>query len=164
MSSAIDGTVNDSQKPMTSHRRTQGIVPRRSLTVADWSLLARVAAMQVATTFVVRIVPLRVVRTVAARLARLMLVAALVEDAKAVWAIEATGRRIGRLSTCLVKAVVAEAMLSSSVRSIRFTIGVKRVADGSLRAHAWVASENGVLIGATSEDYVRLVELSGTSA
>jgi len=142
----------------------QRIVPRRSLTVADWSLLARVAAMQLATTVVVRIVPLRVVRTVAARLARLMLVAEPVEDAKVVWAIEATGRRMGRLSTCLVKAVVAEAMLNSSVRSIRFTIGVKRVADGSLRAHAWVATDDCVLIGATSEDYVRLVEWNGTSA
>jgi Transglutaminase-like superfamily len=164
MSSTNDGTVNDSQKPMTSHRCTQRIVPRRSLTVADWSLLARVAAMQIATTVIVRIVPLRVVRTVAARFARVMRVGAPLEDAKVVWAIEATGRRIGRLNTCLVQAVVAEAMLSSSVRSIRFTIGVKRVADGSLRAHAWVASENGVLIGATSEDYVHLVELSGTSA
>jgi Transglutaminase-like superfamily len=164
MSSANDGTVDDSQKPMTSHRCTQRIVARRSLTVADWSLLARVAAMQVATTLVARIAPLRAVRTVAARLARLMFVAAALEDAEVVWAIEATGRRLGRLSTCLVQAVVAEAMLNSSLRPIRFTIGVKRAADGSLRAHAWVTSEDCVLIGATTAGYVRLVEWNGTSA
>jgi len=164
MSRANDGTVNDNHKPMTSHRRTQAIVARRSFTVSDWLLLVRVAVMQVATTVVARIVPLRVVRSIAARLARLLFAAASLEDAAVVWAIEATGRRLGGLSTCLVQAVVAEAMLKSSLRPIRLTIGVKRVADGSLRAHAWVATDDCVLIGATSEDYVRLVEWNGTSA
>jgi hypothetical protein len=93
-----------------------------------------------------------------------MFVASALEDAKVVWAIEATGRRLGRLSTCLVQAVVAEAMLNSASHPIRFTIGVKRVADGSLRAHAWVGNEERILIGATSDDYVRLVEWNRPSA
>ena len=70
----------------------------------------------------------------------------------------------GRLSTCLVRAVVAEALLSSPERPISLTIGVKRADDGSLRAHAWVANKDIVLMGATSEEYVRLVEWNGTSA
>jgi hexokinase len=147
---------------MTSNRRTRRIAPRRP--IADWLLLARVTAMQLITIVVARMVPLHAVRRVAARLAGLLFVAAAFEDAKVVWAIEATGRRLGRLSTCLVQAIVAEAVLHSALRPVRFTIGVKRVADGSLRAHAWVANQERVLLGATSDDYVRLVEWNGTSA
>ena len=159
-----EGTVSESQNQIASRRGTRPILPRAPLSAADWWLLAGVALMQIAVAAGARIIPLRGLRRTATGIGRIIVAATRPTDARAIWAIEATGRRFGRLSTCLVRALVAEALLNSPERPVSLTIGVKRADDGSLRAHAWVATENLVLMGATPEDYVPLIEWKGTSA
>ena len=75
-------------------------------------------------------------------------------------AIEATGRRLPAISTCLVRAFVAELLLGSSSRPLRLTIGVKQTADGHLESHAWVTDHDSVLIGAPCDGFVPIVEWS----
>jgi transglutaminase superfamily protein len=75
-------------------------------------------------------------------------------------AIEAVGRRLPRISTCLVRAFVAELLLGSPARPLRLTIGVKQTPDGLLESHAWVTDQDSVLIGAPCEGFVPIVEWS----
>ena len=84
-------------------------------------------------------------------------------DTRVAWAIEATGRRLGRLSTCLVRALVAELVLDSNDGPVSLTIGVRRTAAGALEAHAWLARQDRVLIGATTDAYVPLVTWTSRS-
>ena len=156
-------TVSASHNQMASHS-TQRIVARAPLTGSDWALLSAVAVMQVAVAGAARLVPLRSLRAGAARGGRLFRTLSRTETPRIVWAIGATGRRLGSLSTCLVRAVVAEAILNTPERPLRFSIGVKRAADGSLQAHAWLTDGDRVVIGATSDQYVDLVEWSGTAS
>jgi hypothetical protein len=75
-------------------------------------------------------------------------------------AIEAVGRRLPAISTCLVRAFVAELLLGSTARPLRLTIGVKQTADGLLESHAWVTDQDSVLIGAPCDGFVPIVEWS----
>jgi len=74
--------------------------------------------------------------------------------------IEAAGRRLPVISTCLVRAFVAELLLGSSARPLRLTIGVKQTPDGNLESHAWVTERDSVLIGAPCDGFVPIVEWS----
>lgn len=80
------------------------------------------------------------------------------------WAIDATGRRLAGISTCLVRAVVVEARLSEPTRPLRFAIGVRRSHDGALHSHAWVADADRVLIGAPVGDGLELMVAWETAA
>jgi hypothetical protein len=137
--------------------------PRRALTLADWRLVIAVAAAQIAVAAAVRMMPLRVVRRGAARVRPLMQAIAHASDERVVWATHATGRRLGRVSTCLARALAAELVLEQTT-GLTLTIGVRRTAGASLEAHAWLARADRVLIGATSHDYVPLVEWARDSA
>jgi transglutaminase superfamily protein len=75
-------------------------------------------------------------------------------------AIEAVGRRLPAISTCLVRAFVAELLLGSPARPLRLTIGVKQTPDGLLQSHAWVTDHDSVLIGAPCDGFVPIVEWS----
>lgn len=75
-------------------------------------------------------------------------------------AIETTGRRLSAISTCLVRAFVAELLLGSPARPLRLTIGVKSGPDGLLESHAWVSDQHSVLIGAPCDGFVPVVEWS----
>jgi hypothetical protein len=102
--------------------------------------------------------------TLRLKIARLRLSAqALVVDTSpqdVVRAIEAVGRRLPAISTCLVRAFVAELLLGSTARPLRLTIGVKQTADGLLESHAWVTDQDSVLIGAPCDGFVPIVEWS----
>src|SRR5262245_19481709 len=74
--------------------------------------------------------------------------------------IEATGRRLPAISSCLVRAFVVELLLGSPARPLRLTIGVKQAPDGHLESHAWVTDHDSVLIGAPCEGFVPIVEWS----
>jgi hypothetical protein len=67
------------------------------------------------------------------------------------WAITATGRRLGSFSTCLVRALVAELALSSPERVLQIRIGVRRNGNG-LDGHAWLVDGERVLLGAPVSD------------
>src|SRR5262245_60176771 len=75
-------------------------------------------------------------------------------------AIEAAGRRLPAISTCLVRAFVAELLLGSPARPLRLTIGVKQTPEGHLESHAWVTDHDSVLIGAPCDGFVPIVEWS----
>jgi len=129
--------------------------------VAYLRVLATVALAQVILGAVLRIVPPAVLRL---RIARLRSFAQLTvgntSPQDVVRAIEAAGRRLPAISTCLVRAFVAELLLGSPARPLRLTIGVKQTPDGRLESHAWVTDHNSILIGAPCEGFVPIVEWS----
>ena len=134
-----------------------GAIVRPWLTAADWRLLVAVAVAQVVAAAALRAMPLQALRARAGRFRRLAEFLVHGSDERIVWAIEATGRRLGRLSTCLIRALVAELLLDSKDGPLNLTIGVRRTAAGTLEAHAWVSRRDRVLIGATADDYLPLV-------
>jgi hypothetical protein len=118
-----------------------------SRNLSDWRLLAGAAAAQVVTACALRTLSLSRVRAGAARLRRLARLVLPGSDDRVLWAIEATGRRLTGISTCLVRALVVDARLSAVGRGLRVTIGVKRSSVGTLQSHAWVADSERVLVG-----------------
>ena len=133
-----------------SRRRWRGLTP------ADCRLLAAVAVAQIGAAAALRLMPLLTLRTGINRVRRLGQFFVRGSDERIAWAIEAVGRRLGRLSTCLIRALVAELVLNESRGPVSITIGVKRTAAGTLEAHAWVTRQNRVLVGATADEYVPL--------
>jgi hypothetical protein len=136
---------------------TVAISPRRSLTASDWRLLLGVAAAQLVAAAAVRTMPASVLGRKAARLRPIVQLAVRGPEARVIWAIHATGRRLGRVSSCLVRALVADLVIEGT-GSRTLTIGVRRTAAGALEAHAWLARGDRVLIGATQDEYAPLVE------
>lgn len=134
---------------------------RAALTWADWRLLVAVGFAQAITAAALRAMPLPAMRTRASRVRRIARSVMNDSEDRVVWALEASGRRLGGLSTCLVRALVAELLLGSPEQPTHLTIGVRRGVDGrTLESHAWVARDGRVVIGAPSEGYVPLVEWS----
>ena len=84
-------------------------------------------------------------------------------DERIIWAIEATGRRLGRLSSCLIRALVAELLIDSTEGRTCLTIGVRRT-DGTIAAHAWLSRDDRIVIGATADEYLPLVHWKSPSA
>lgn len=125
----------------------------RRLTPTDWQLLAAMTIAQVVVAAALRTMRLPSLRAGGGRARRLGRLLVRGSDERIVWAIEATGRRLGRLSSCLVRALVAEVMLDSSREPVTLTIGVRRTG-GILKAHAWLTRQDRVIIGATSDRYM----------
>jgi hypothetical protein len=124
---------------------------RRSL--SDWRLLAGASLLQVLAGCALRVMPLPALRQLFARLRPLAHLLLDGSDARVIWAIEATGRRLTGLSTCLVRAIVVDMRLSSPERPLRLTIGVKRSLTGDLlQAHAWLGERDRILIGGSTAD------------
>jgi hypothetical protein len=131
------------------------------MSVAYLRVLVTVAFAQVTLGLALRIMPPAVLRFRVARLrsfAQLLVVNTSPQDV--VRAIEAAGRRLPAISTCLVRAFVAELLLGSAARPLRLTIGVKQTPDGRLESHAWVTDHDSVLIGAPCDGFVPIVEWS----
>jgi hypothetical protein len=136
----------------------------RELTAPDRWLLVAVAVSQVVAAAALHAMPVQALRATAHRFRRLAQVLVRGSDERKAWAIEATGRRLGRLSTCLIRALVAELLLDSNHGPVSLTIGVKRTAGGALEAHAWLARADRVLIGRTADTYVPLVTWTSPQA
>jgi len=124
-------------------------------------VLVAVALAQVMVGLALRMMPPAALRS---RIARFRSFAhLLVGDASphdVVRAVDAVGRRLSAISTCLVRAFVAELLLGSPARPLRLTIGVKQTSDGVLESHAWVTDQGSVLIGAPCDGFVPIVEWS----
>ena len=128
---------------------------RRSLT--DWALLAGATTLQLTTACALRTMPLPALRARARRLRSISHLLLRGSDERIIWAVEATGRRLGPVSTCLVRALVVDARLSSKERPLSLAIGVKRGSTGALHSHAWVLSGDRSLIGGPLDDgFVRV--------
>ena len=134
------------------------------LTLADWRRLVVVAVAQVVAAAAVRVIALPALRAGSRRFARLAQFLVRGSDERIVWAIEVTGRRLGRLSTCLIRALVAELVLDPKGEPLSLTIGVRRMTAGPLEAHAWLAGKDRILIGATADEYTPLVNWTSPSA
>ena len=94
-----------------------------------------------------RMASLPKIRTGAAQLRAVWHVLLPGSDERVLWAIDATGRRLTGISTCLVRAIVVEARLTTAERPLRLTIGVMRPSGGALQSHAWVLDAERVLVG-----------------
>jgi anti-sigma-K factor RskA len=138
-------------------RITSAIVRHAKLRVRDWWLLVVVAAAQIAVAASLRILPLSAWRSGTGRPNRVARLLVNEPDERLVWAIEATGRRLGRFSTCLVRALVAQLVLNSDDGPVSLTIGVRHNSGGAFEAHAWVTRRDCVLIGATGDEYLPIV-------
>ena len=126
------------------------------ITSADWRRLASAAFVQPFVALGVRVMSLRRCRDLLIRARPLLRPLLGGPPDRVVWAIEAAGRRLGRWSTCLTRALIAEAALGADTAPTTFTIGVRRTPDG-LDAHAWIDSRDGVVIGSASEEYVPII-------
>jgi hypothetical protein len=128
------------------------------LSTSDWRLLAGASVIQVLTACVLRTMSLPALRTLFARLrpfAKLMLNG---PDERVIWAIEASGRRLAGVSTCLVRAIAVDLCLSTAERPLRLTIGIRRAMAGDLQSHAWVHDRDRILIGgSTAREYLPMV-------
>jgi|SRR5690242_11932492 len=79
------------------------------------------------------------------------------------WAIRAAARFVPR-STCLIQALVAQALLNRFGYKSLLTIGVAKNDRGRLEAHAWVSCEGQLLIGGPRvERYNPLLNLGSVS-
>lgn len=134
-----------------------GEIKRGRLTGRDWRLLVAVTALQVATAVGLRTTSLELWRARSLRTRNRIRLLVNASDERLVWAIEVTGRRLGRFSTCLVRALVAEFMLTPNVEPITLTIGVRHNPAGMFEAHAWVMRRDRILIGATGVEYLPIV-------
>jgi hypothetical protein len=79
-----------------------------------------------------------------------------------VWAIEATGKRLGPFSTCLVRALVAETCLDGE--DLALTIGVRRSPAGTFESHAWLTRGARVVVGGPVDGYEPMVTWAGDPA
>jgi hypothetical protein len=135
------------------------------LSASDWYLLAGAALSQVLIAYALRVMTLPGLRAMAARLRPLARVMLRGSDDRVIWAVEATGRRLPRVSTCLVRAIVVQSRLSSPDRPLRLTIGCKRASDGDLAAHAWIVDGQRVLTGGPVDaQFVPMVVWEGVAA
>jgi hypothetical protein len=145
---------------MSARDAVAGAVVRR-LSFADWWLLAVATAAQLSVAAALRIMPLSAWRVRAGRWRSLAQCLVGGSNQRIVWAIEATGRRLGRASTCLIRALAAELLLDAHEGPMTLTIGVRRTDAGALHAHAWLARDNRVLVGATSDEYLPMASWTG---
>jgi hypothetical protein len=132
----------------------------RRLSRADVALLIGICVVQTVVGTAVRVVPVRVLSRAIARCrvgARRM---AMVPEERIAWAIEAVGRRLTWISTCLVRALVADLFLGGAECSGRVKIGVRRSEQGMLESHAWFERDGRILVGAVGVgEYVEFVTL-----
>jgi hypothetical protein len=63
------------------------------------------------------------------------------------WAVEAVARRMPLASTCLTRAMAAQVLLARRGYPTLLRIGVVREGKDELQAHAWVESQDEVVIG-----------------
>ena len=114
---------------------------------SEWRLLLGASLIQVLTACALRTMSLPMLRTLFARLRPLVKFMLKGSEDRVIWAIEATGRRLAGVSTCLVRALIVDLRLSTPDRPLRLMIGVQRAPVGDLRAHAWVEDRRRILIG-----------------
>ena len=131
--------------------------------LSNLPLLVGVVVAQVVIAAALRLMPLARLWTRLARARDLAQSLVHARESHVIWAIDATGARLSGISTCLVRALVAEVLLGSPGRPLRFAIGVRQGTNGTLEAHAWVARGDRVIVGGQiAGDYAPLLEWNST--
>jgi hypothetical protein len=113
-------------------------------------LLLAVTTAQVAVWIALRVMPLHSVRDAARRCRVIFHSIGRASDRDVIRAIEGTGRRLGRTSSCLVRAIVAESILASADSGMQLVIGVRHGAAGNVEAHAWVTRNGCEMMGSAA--------------
>jgi hypothetical protein len=81
------------------------------------------------------------------------------------WAVRAVSRFVPGASNCLVRALATQALLGKYGYQSELRIGVRKDADASLAAHAWLESGGAIVIGEFELDqYVPLAPPRTTSS
>jgi hypothetical protein len=79
-----------------------------------------------------------------------------------VWAVTAAGRYVLGNGPCLTQALAVQLLLKRRGYPASLRIGVARKGQGELQAHAWVESEDRVVVGGGDlSEYTPLPELDG---
>jgi hypothetical protein len=76
------------------------------------------------------------------------------------WAVTAVSRRVPGPTTCLSRALTAQAMLARYGCPSRLQVGVTRGQHGEVEGHAWVECEGRILIGGTSAEIAQFTRLA----
>jgi hypothetical protein len=119
------------------------------LTPADRGLLFEAALVLVAMRAGLAFLSFGRLLRIRARLeGKRLLCRAPLESSRIVWAVEAMSRSL-RLTGCLVRALAADSMLVRRQQSSRLRLGVVKRGD-ALEAHAWLESDDRIIIGADS--------------
>jgi hypothetical protein len=132
--------------------------------LSEWWLLAAAAVAQLIVMAALRATSLAATRVAVRRIRPATRLLVRGSDDAIVWAIEAVGRRFGRLSTCLTRALAGELLLDANGAPVTLTIGVRRTVAGALEAHVWLARSDRVLLGGTGDGYVPLANWTGPVA
>ena len=127
------------------------------LEASDWRLLAGATLLQLLTACALRVMSLPALRNVSARLRPLAMFLLNGSEERAIWAVEASGRRLGRFSTCLVRAIIVDLRFGSAERPLRLMIGVRRAPQGRVESHAWLEDRRRILVGGPAAGFVTLV-------
>ena len=121
-------------------------VPRR-LSRADVRLLLAVLVAQVALGGALRAVPMQSLWRAVQRLRITVRRLVPASEERVAWAIEGVGRRLPRISTCLVRALAAELFLGRPDSPGHVRIGVRRSPSGALESHAWFERDGRIIVG-----------------
>ncbi len=79
-----------------------------------------------------------------------------------IWAVEAVGRHLPAIGTCLTQALAAHVLLARRGFPSNLRIGVARTANGTFEAHAWLERDGTILIGGrASRRYTPMPALNG---
>jgi hypothetical protein len=73
-------------------------------------------------------------------------------ETRVTWAIQAIGRRVGPLTTCLGMAMAARLLLARRGIASDVRFGVGRDVDSTFRAHAWLECQGRVVVGRRFRD------------
>lgn len=78
------------------------------------------------------------------------------------WAVTVAGRYVPGARTCLIQALAAHVLLERGGLPARLHLGVTKGEDGRLESHAWVESQERIVIGGTTPGcYASLVAYEG---
>ena len=114
-------------------------------------MLVAAVLLVVAACLSLRLFPYRVVRRLAARLAR-PTAGLRAPAARIAWAVAAAGRRVPGGRNCLAQALAAHVLLGRHGHPSRLRLGVARGSEGEVTAHAWVEIGDAVLVGAAGHE------------
>ncbi len=136
------------------------------LPATDRWLLVKAALLLEAIKLAMRLLPFRVVRSLAARAAGVATSkprrADYASADKVVWAVEVASRHTPGVKSCLNQALATQVLLGRRGHPALVHIGVARGERGQFQAHAWVESGGEVVIGGSGrERFTPLVALEG---
>lgn len=133
----------------------------------QWFLIKVMLLLEV-TKLAVRLLPFRVLRRLAEGAGKVPAGQRRAERFSAHdigWAVETMSRNVPGEKTCLAQALAAQVLLVRRGHPAVIQIGVLRNDEGAFQAHAWVVSEDSVVVGGHElERYTTLAELEGNKA